>query len=71
MLITDNVKWTLLDFLIAMILLLGTGLICGFILRKVNKPILKVALCVILFTTLILVFAEIGVGIPGTPLSGN
>ena len=34
---TDEVNWTLLDFVTAGVLLLGTGLLCELVMRKVNK----------------------------------
>ena len=45
---TENVNWTLLDFIVAGVLLLGTGLICELILRKVKTIKFQIATCVTL-----------------------
>ena len=71
MLFTDEVSWTLFDFIVAGVLLLGTGLMCELVMRKVNKIRLRITLCVALLTMLLLIWAELAVGILGTPLSGQ
>jgi peptidoglycan/LPS O-acetylase OafA/YrhL len=68
---TDEVKWTLFDFIVAAVLLLGTGLICDLVIRKVNKTKFRIAICVALFAMLLLIWAELAVGILGTPFSGH
>ena len=71
MLFSDQVKWTLFDFIVAGILLLGVGLTIEFILRKVKTTKLRIALCVALFLGFFLVWAELAVGIFGTPFGGQ
>jgi len=71
MLFTDEVKWTLLDFIVAGILLLGVGLTFEFIMRKVKTTKLRIAVCVALFLVFFLVWAELAVGIFGTPFAGH
>lgn len=68
---TDSVKWSLSDFLVAGVLLFGTGLMCEFIMRKVNKTGLRIALCAIILIVLLLIWVELAVGIFGTPFAGN
>jgi peptidoglycan/LPS O-acetylase OafA/YrhL len=68
---TDEVNWTPFDFIVAGILLLGTGLMCELVLRKVNKIGLRIAICVALLAMLLLIWAELAVGIFGIPLSGK
>ena len=34
---TEEVNWELTDFIVAGVLLLGTGLVCEFVMRKVKK----------------------------------
>ncbi len=68
---TEEVKWTLSDFILAAILLIGTGLIGDFVIRKVNKTKYRIALCAALLLALLLVWAELAVGIFGTPFSGH
>lgn len=68
---TSEVKWGLLDFVIAGILLFGTGLAIEFVLRKVKKLEYRLALCAAILIGLFLVWAELAVGIFGTPLAGS
>ena len=68
---TDEVNWTLFDFVIAGILLIGTGLMCEIAMRKIKKVRNRIIICVILIVTLLLVWAELAVGIFGLPFSGN
>ncbi|MCX6170708.1 MAG: hypothetical protein NTX65_15310 [Ignavibacteriales bacterium] len=68
---TDEVSWTVLDFVVAAILLLGTGLMCEFVIRKINKIKYRIAICVVLLAALLLIWAELAVGIFGTPFSGH
>jgi hypothetical protein len=45
MLFTDEVKWGLFDFIVMGALLLGTGLTCEFIMRKVKKIEYRFLIC--------------------------
>jgi hypothetical protein len=68
---TDDVNWTLSDFVVAGILLFGTGLLCELVLRKVKKTNYRIGLCVALLMLLMLVWLELAVGVFGTPFSGH
>jgi len=68
---TDQVNWSLSDFIVAGFLLLTTGLACEFVLRKVKKMNYQIAICLVILTLFILVWIELAVGIFGTPISGN
>lgn len=68
---TDEVKWSGSDFLIMGILLLGTGLICELILRKVTKRSSRIILCLAVVFVLVLIWMELAVGIFGTPFAGS
>ena len=68
---TDEVNWTLSDFVVAGALLLGTGLMCELVIRKINKIKYRIAVCVTLLVVLLLIFTELAVGIFGTPFSGQ
>jgi len=68
---TDEVKWTPLDFIIAGVLLLGTGLVCEFVMRKVKKIQYRIAVCAVILATLLVVWAELAVGIIGTRFAGS
>jgi hypothetical protein len=68
---TNEVNWTLFDFVVMGILLLGTGLLCELVMRKVNKPKHRIAICAVLLAALFIIWAELAVGIFGTPFAGN
>ncbi len=60
---SDEVNWTLLDFIAAGVLLLGTGLMCELVLRKVKKTKHRIAICLAILAMLLLIWAELAVGI--------
>lgn len=68
---TNEVNWSLFDFLIAAILLLNTGFAIDYIIRKVKRKKYRIVLAVAVLAILLLVWAELAVGILGTPLGGN
>ena len=68
---TDEVNWTLSDFVVMGILLLGTGLMCELLLRKVKKIGYRVVLVGIVLTAFLLIWLELAVGIFGTPFAGS
>ena len=68
---TNEVNWTAGDFLAMGILLVGTGLACEVVLRKVKKTRYRIALCAALIVALLLIWAELAVGIFGTPFAGS
>lgn len=70
MLFTDEVKWEPMDFAIIGTLLIGTGLLFELITTRVN-PKYRGVIAVVLVAALLLVWAELAVGIFGTPLAGS
>ena len=68
---TDEVNWPLLDFIVAGILLLGTGFVCELVIKKVKKTAYRIAFCLSILRALLLIWAELAVGIFGTPLAGT
>ena len=68
---TDEVKWTLFDFIAAAILLLGAGLAFEWTLRKIKTSKSRIAVGIVLFIVFFLIWAELAVGIFGTPFSGH
>ncbi len=69
--LTNEVQWTLFDFLIAAVLLLITGLAIDYIIRKVKSTKYRIVLSVVLLVMLLLIWAELAVGIFGTSLGGS
>ena len=68
---TDEVNWTIKDFIIAGILLVGTGMVSEIIMRKIKNNYYKVTLIFIFLVILILIWIELAVGVFGTPFAGN
>ena len=68
---TDEVNWTALDFVIAGALLLVTGLIFDLVMRKVKNTKYRIAILIIVLLVFFLIWAELAVGIFGTPFSGS
>jgi len=67
----DEVNWALSDFLVAGILLLGIGFLAELAFRKIRTTSLRNAVWFALLALLVLVWAELAVGIFGTPFSGQ
>ncbi len=63
--------WTPIDFIVAGVLLLGTGIAIEFALRMVKTTLYRVAVCGVIMLTLFLVWAELAVGVFGTPFAGS
>ena len=68
---TNEVNWEVFDFAIMFILLTGTGLTIEFTLRSVKSTGSRVLLCTGILLILLLVWAELAVGIFGTPFAGS
>jgi hypothetical protein len=60
---TNEVNWDILDFIVAGILLLGTGLACNFVLQKVKNNKFRITICLAILVVLFLIWAELAVGI--------
>ncbi|HBU79045.1 MAG TPA: hypothetical protein DEF18_13170 [Muricauda sp.] len=68
---TNEVHWSIFDFLVVGILLIGTGLVLEFILRKIKTLRYRIILGIALFAVLLMVWVELAVGIFGTPFAGS
>lgn len=68
---TQEVKWSLLDFVIAATLLSAFAFFIEYILRKTIPTKNKIAFIIIATLLLIIVWLELAVGIFNTPLSGS
>ena len=71
MLAGGEMVWTAFDFLVAGILLFGAGMLIALILGKVEKPKYRVLWIALLLVVLFLIWAELAVGIFGTPVAGS
>lgn len=68
---TNEVQWDLRDFVVVGILLLSTGLGIELVLRNLKPGILRTVILVVILLTLFLIWAELAVGIFGTPFAGS
>jgi hypothetical protein len=64
-------NWSGYDFLIAGILLFGTASLIYLIMRSAKTFKTKLIISLIILAALVLVWAELAVGIFGTPFAGN
>ncbi|NPD86795.1 hypothetical protein HNS38_18680 [Lentimicrobium sp. L6] len=68
---TEEVNWSIGDFIVAGVLLLGTGLLFELIIRKVKEPKYRIIIYISILILLFLVWAELAVGIFGTSIGGQ
>jgi hypothetical protein len=68
---TSEVDWGLLDFVVMGILLLGTGLMAELVIRKVKNTESRFVIIGLILLVLFLIWAELAVGIFGTPFAGS
>jgi len=68
---SDQVNWSIFDFLIAGFLLYGTGFLLELIFRKVTTRKKRTVLICGLFIILILIWIELAVGVFESPIAGS
>lgn len=68
---TNEVDWKILDFAIMGVLLLGTGLLCELVMRKIKGIKNRIIICGLILFAFFLIWAELAVGIFGTPFAGS
>ncbi|MEQ8361881.1 MAG: hypothetical protein RIF39_03120 [Cyclobacteriaceae bacterium] len=61
--LTNEVNWSLMDFIVAGTLLLATGLMCEWVIRKVSSISYRIMICLAILVLLFLIWAELAVGI--------
>ena len=71
MLFTNEVNWSIFDFIVASILLMGTGLLLEVILRKVKSTRTRLLLAGFILVLFLLTWLELAVGIFGSPFAGS
>ena len=71
MMISENVNWSIADFVIAVILLSIVGLGVDFIFSKLKKRRARILALIIVFMLFAIVWGELAVGLFGTPWAGN
>jgi len=68
---TDEVDWSAFDFLVMGILLLIVGIAIEMVLRKVSGASTRFLLLLLIGLLFLLIWAELAVGIFGTPFAGS
>lgn len=68
---SSEVNWSSLDFLIMGMLLLVLGIIFEVVWRKVSSKVNRISLTVFILILCLLIWAELAVGIFGTPFAGS
>tara|TARA_R110002072_G_scaffold48716_16_gene133267 strand:+ start:10434 stop:10718 length:285 start_codon:yes stop_codon:yes gene_type:complete len=68
---TEEVSWSLFDFGIAAFLLFGTGFLCEVVWSNVKTRKNQILLCGALLFLLFIIWAELAVGVFGTPFAGS
>jgi hypothetical protein len=68
---TDEVNWDIFDFVVMGILLSGTGLLCELVLRRIKGRFNRIMICAAVLFLFVLIWAELAVGIFGSPFAGS
>ncbi|MCL6260762.1 hypothetical protein M3O96_16795 [Aquiflexum sp. TKW24L] len=68
---TDEVDWSLFDFIVMGILLLITGMAIELVLRKFRSLQARILVCGGILFVFFLIWAELAVGIFGSPWAGS
>lgn len=68
---TNEVNWSIMDFVVAGLLLLGTSLAIELIRRKIKNSKLRIWIVAIIIILLLLIWVELAVGIFDTPFAGT
>lgn len=68
---TPEVNWSPLDFLVMGVLLFGAGLAGERVWRTVKKTEYRIALLLAVLALFFLIWAELAVGVFGTPFAGS
>ena len=64
-------NWNLADFVVFGVMLLGAGFAIEFVGRKIKESRFRNAIIIALVLAFLLLWAELGVGIFGTPFAGS
>jgi len=68
---TVEVNWDIKDFTLMGILLSGTGFLIEFVLRKIKPFHFRILLFGVVLLLAFLIWAELAVGLFGTPFAGS
>lgn len=68
---TAEVSWSMFDFVVAGALLLGTGLLIELAIRLIKNKDYQIGVIAAIVIALFLLWAELAVGIFGSPIAGS
>ena len=68
---TNEVDWNLFDFLVAGILLTGAGIMGELVMRTIGNKDYQIGMLAVILIALCLIWAELAVGVFGTPFAGS
>ncbi len=68
---TNEVNWSVMDFVMAGILLFGASLAIDFVVQKVKSSKNRIIICAIILILLLLIWTELAVGVFGSPITGH
>ena len=69
--LTNEVKWDAADFIVMGLLLVGIGSVYVLLARLCSKSKYRLVLGVVLALVLLLAWAELAVGVFGSPFAGS
>jgi len=69
--LTDEVNWSFFDFIIMGVMLSITGLAIGIIIKKIKYSKYRNIFITMIVMIFLLIWAELGVGLFGTPFAGD
>jgi len=69
--LTDEVNWSFFDFIIMGVMLSITGLAIGIIIKKIKYSKYRNIFFTMIIMIFLLIWAELGVGLFGTPFAGD
>jgi len=68
---TQEVDWDIMDFVVAALILLVFGFVIDYAWRRLRRSKYRVLIIAGILITLLLLWAELAVGIFGSPLAGS
>ena len=71
MLLTDEVNWSIIDFLVMGLMLIIAANGITLAIMKIKHHKIKNITSALIAVTFLLIWAELGVGLLGTPFAGN
>ncbi len=71
MMLTDEINWSVFDFIIMGVFLLLLGIGINAIINKTENKKNRILFIALLIVVFLLIWAELAVGIFGSPLAGS